>query len=198
MKKSTDILLRIILVVSILGSIFFYYYGKFIASKKVLVKSDVIILPKFPEKQNKQPKKANNLDNKSPKKLKQQITKKVAQRRYTIFINEYPIIQKINNLKDFLVKHNIKYEFFTKQKEAVFKRVFVGPFTNKFRLIKMENRLKKINIETLRIKLKGAYFLHCGSFYYNEKADELKNKLLKSGIKLKDIVIFKFKKVIIK
>jgi len=185
MKKSTDILLRIILVVSILGAIFFYYYGKFVTSKKVIIKSQPILLPAIPEEKKKE---------KSKKIPEQKVTQSVSTKKYTIFISDYPILQNINKLKDYLASKNIKFKFSAKNKEAEFKRVFVGPFQNKFKLIKIENRLKKLGFEPLWIKLRGAYFLHCGSFYYKEKADELKNKLIKSGIR--DIVIFKYKKPI--
>ncbi len=61
-------------------------------------------------------------------------------------------------------------------------------------MIKDENKLKKIGIEPLRIRLRGSYFLHCGSYLFNEKANELKEKLQKNGFS--NIVVFKFKKKI--
>ena len=178
MKKTADILIRIILVVSILGSIFFYYYGKFITSKKVLVKSKIIKLPPYPNR----------------KKTEKKEIKKTKIIKKNIIVENYPILSNIEQLKKFLKENNIDFEFNSEKKEAIFKRVFVGPFNDKLKLIKVESKLKDIGLQPLRVKLRGAFFLHCGSYYYKEKAEELKKNLMKAGIK--DIIIFEFKKPI--
>ena len=187
MKKSTDILLRFILVVSILGAIFFYYYGKFITNRKVIVKSNVVKLPEYPVKKKikKEIKKDNNT---------QSIQTKKNIKNYNIFINGYPLLSVVNDIKNFLEKNNIKYNIEKREKLAEFKRVFLGPYNKKISMIKDENKLKKIGIEPLRIRLRGSYFLHCGSYLFNEKANELKEKLQKNGFS--NIVVFKFKKKI--
>ncbi len=199
MKKSTDILLRIILVVSILGAIFFYYYGKFITSRKVVVKSGMVMLPPFPEKK----KLKNNIKNKKivllgdnntfNKSVDNNTIKK--NKKFKILISNYPLKNNILQIKKYVSKYkNIIIKINPNLYLAEFKRIFVGPFNSKFRMIKMENRLRKLNIEPLRIKINGVYYLHCGSFLFDKKANEFKNFLFKNGIK--NIVFFKFKKKI--
>ncbi len=183
MKKSTDILLRIILVVSILGTIFFYYYGKFITNRKIIVKSNVVKLPEYPVK------KKIAKDNTT-----QSVQTNTNIKNYSIFINGYPLLSVVNDIKNFLEKNNIKYNIIKRETLGEFKRVFLGPYNKKILMIKDENKLKKIGIEPLRIKLRGSYFLHCGSYLFKEKANELKEKLQKNGFR--NIVIFKFKKKI--
>jgi len=178
MKRSTDILLRIILVISILGVIFFYYYGKFITNKKYIIKSQITYLPRYPKIEKKiKPEKKSNVST-----------------YYSITIVDYPSKSKIDELVSLIKKYikNAKVTITSKNTIGFFKRVFVGPFKSKIELIKVENKLKEIGLEPLRVKLRGYYFLHCGSYYMNATIDELKNKLYKNGIK--NLTIFKVKK----
>ncbi len=181
MKKAADILLRFILVVSILGAIFFYYFGRFVTNKKVVIISEKVILPPYPEIKIKKPKKIIQ-KNKPKFKL-----------FYKIKIIDFPVKSEIDKIISFAKSlDNVTVKQSSAEKIVYFKRVFVGPYKSKVSLIKVENKLKSINIEPLRIKLRGYYFLHCGSFYFDKTVNEIKNKLYSIGIK--NITIFKTKK----
>ena len=174
MKKTTDIILRIIIVAVILGAIGYYYYKRFTKPVAPILKSEVIKLPEKPDFSPK-PEEVNlqKPDNKSVNKVKIETDNSTIQKQinYSILIENILSQKELNEIVNFLKQFkNVKFNTSNKTGRVLFKRVLIGPYSRKIDVIKMEGKISEMKIKDyLRLKLRGYYFLHVGSFADNNR-----------------------------
>ncbi len=197
MKKTTDIFLRIIIVGVILGAIGFYYFKKFTKPVAPVLKSEIIKLPEKVEIIQKKVKiekkvvtKSTNEDNNSLNQVKKDNNtnvKKTAitiEKNYTINVERILSERKLNELVKFLKQvPDVTFKTSFQRKKVEFKRVLIGPYLRKINVIKMEAKIRDMQIrDYLRLKLKNGYYLHVGSFADKSRLEAFVTLLRKNRI----------------
>jgi cell division septation protein DedD len=174
MKKSTDTFLRIVFIIAIFGAIGNYYYLKFKKPMAGVVKSEKIEIPAPPPTINEKPKPVNVA-------TKEEINNKRSANLSILDLKE----STVKIVVDFLKKLSPDITFTTNpvNKELTLKRVLIGPYSDKTKLIKDSAKIKLLNIDSLRLKIKGKYYIHVGSFSKTDKLKDLVNKLRAHNLK---------------
>lgn len=190
MKKSTDTIIRIFFIIAIFGAIGHYYYQKFKHPVAPMLKSEIMKLPKETVSKNKVStdnhtkkveKKSIENGNISVKNIPAKVEKK---KTYSLIITG---ILKNSNLASEVSSHihsisdNIKVSLSDSKGVMLFKRVLIGPYSKKTEMIKAGERINSLKIESIRLKIKGNYYIHVGSFSNETKLNEFVDFLRKHG-----------------
>ncbi len=190
MKKSTDTIIRIFFIIAIFGAIGHYYYQKFKHPVAPMLKSEIIKLPKETVSKNnvstdnytkKIVKRNIGNDNTSVKNIPAKVEEK---KTYSLIITG---ILKNSNLSSEVysyihsISKNAKVKMSDSKGVMLFKRVLIGPYSKKTEMIKAGERINSLKIESIRLKIKGNYYIHVGSFSNENKLNEFVDFLRKHG-----------------
>ncbi len=208
MKKSTDTIIRIFFIVAIFGAIGNYYYQKYKKPVAPALKSDIILIPKSEPvaktivqkiKTSKPSKpitpKNNTVTNKSVVvEQSQKNHQKTSVKTYGVVITDIPEKSKnINRIKTFVksLSGTVKMSETSAIENIIFTRVLVGPFKKKMDMIKASGKINDLKIDSIRLKIKGNYYIQVASFSNEKKLNDFVKFL--HGKRINNIVFLKVK-----